>query len=206
MAHPIVIHAAVEGLVDEAVARRLLEAAGASAGDVHGRNGKAWLHQKLRAYNEAARYGPWLILVDLDQDAECAPPLRRQWLPNAAPRMCFRIAVHAVEAWLMADAASLASFLRVPAARIPADPESIPNPKQEVVNLARQSRLAAIREDMVPREGSGCPIGPAYSSRLIEFVNHRWRPEVAAKRSESLKRAIERLTELVCRMREEGVS
>ena len=106
----------------------------------------------------------------------------------------------------MADAASLASFLRVPAARIPADPESIPNPKQEVVNLARQSRLAAIREDMVPREGSGCPIGPAYSSRLIEFVSHLWQPQVAAKRSESLKRAIERLTELVCRMREEGVS
>jgi hypothetical protein len=37
--------------------------------------------------------------------------------------MCFRLAVHAAESWLLADSASLAAFLGVSAARLPNDPD-----------------------------------------------------------------------------------
>ncbi len=42
-----VIYAAVEGLVDEAVVRKLIREAGADAGEVYGKRGKGHLRQKM---------------------------------------------------------------------------------------------------------------------------------------------------------------
>lgn len=190
MGGDVIIRAAVEGIVDEAVAQKLIVTAGGFPGTVYGKSGKVFLHQKVQGFNNAAKRWPWLVLVDLDSDAECAPPLREQWVPNPAPYLCFRVAVREIEAWLMADADTLASFLGVSLRRIPVAPEQIPDPKKEMVNLARYSRRREIRKDMVPREGSGRSVGPAYTSRLIEYVQTSWRPEVAIGRAESLRRAI----------------
>ena len=59
-----------------------------------------------------------------------------------------------------------------------------------MVELARRSRRRDIRDDMVPRERSGRSVGPAYPSRLIEYVESPWRPEAAARQADSLRRAI----------------
>jgi hypothetical protein len=197
--HPVVISAAVEGIVDEAVVRRLIEHVGARPGTVYGKGGKPQLLKNLRGYNEAARHGPWIVLVDLDRDAGCAPPSCSEWLPTVAPQMCFRIAVREVEAWLLADREHLADFLRIPLSHIPLVPESIEDPKQAMVNMARKSRLRAIQKDMVPRAESGRQVGPAYPSRLIEFVENwqkGWRPDVAAGSSGSLSRCLQCLRRL----------
>jgi len=177
--------------------RKVIAHAGGRPGPVYGKNGKPFLRQKISAYNNAARHTPWIVLVDLDRDADCAPPLRRAWLPAPAPLLCFRIAVRQVEAWLMADVENLASYLRVARSKIPPDPERLLNAKTEMVNLARHSRRKAIRQDMVPREASGRPVGPAYTSRLVEYVASHWRPAIAAPRCDSLRRAIVALTRLV---------
>jgi len=197
---PEVISAAVEGIIDEALVRRLLEHVGAKLGPVYGKIGKHHLLKQLQGYNHAARYSPWVVIVDLDHDADCAPPLRAKWLPSVNPTMCFRIAVREVEAWLMADRERLAAFLRIPVSSVPFAPEEIGNPKETLVNLARKSRLRAIQKDMVPRPESGRQIGPAYPSRLIEFIESKqrgWRPEVAAKSSDSLRRCLRCLINLV---------
>jgi hypothetical protein len=186
----VVVSAAVEGIVDEAVVRKLIVQAGGRPGTVYGKNGKPFLRRQIHGYNNAARRLPWMVLVDLDRDAECAPPLCEEWVPDPALYLCFRVAVREVEAWLMADAESLASFLSVARSRIAADPEQLFEPKTEMVNLARHSRRREIWADMVPRERSGRQVGPAYASRLMEYVDTRWRPEVAAQRAESLRRAI----------------
>lgn len=191
MSAEIVISAAVEGIVDEAVVRKLVHHVGALPGDVYGKNGKLSLLRKIQGYNKAAQHAPWIVVVDLDRDADCAPPFRANCLPNPARFMCFRVAVREVEAWLLADRQGIASFLRVALTKVPPDPESLEHPKQTMVNLARQSRSRNIREDMVPRPDSGRPIGPAYPLRLIEFASSRWRPEVAANSCDSLRRAIE---------------
>ncbi len=185
-----VVQASVEGVTDEAVVRRLIEHAGAQVGTVYGKEGKPALRQRVSGYNNAARWSPWVILVDLDRDADCAPPLCARWLPEPAPMMCFRVAVRAVEAWLLADADEMARFLGVSRTRLPDDPERLDDPKRTMVDLARRSRRRAIREDLVPRPGSGRPVGAAYASRLIEFTESGWRPNVAAGRSDSLRRAI----------------
>ena len=185
-----VIAAAVEGIVDEAVARRLIAHVGAVPGVVYGKNGKEHIKQRVAGYNRAAHHEPWFVLVDLDHDAPCPPPMCRKWLPEKASLMCFCVAVRAVEAWLLADAEKIAAYLRVPCDHVLVDPEAIDNPKQVMVNLARKSRLGQIREDMVPRPGSARLVGPAYASRLIEFASVHWRPDVACIRSDNLRRAI----------------
>lgn len=196
MANGVVISAAVEGIVDEAVIRRLIAHVGATPGDVYGKQGKAFLRQKIAAYNNAARHAPWMVLVDLDNEADCAPPLREAWLPASAPMLCFRVAVREVEAWLLSDTERLADFLSVARARIPSDPERLNDPKIEMVNIARASRRRDIRADMVPRPESGRSVGAAYSSRLIEFVTQHWRPDQALVQADSLRRALECLRRL----------
>lgn len=196
-ANGTVIHAAVEGVVDDAVVRRLIALAGGTPGTVYGKQGKALLRQKVAGYNNAARHAPWVVLADLDHDEACAPPLSRAWLPQPALHLCFRVAVREVESWLLADAEPLAGFLGVARSRLPSDPERLDDPKAAMVNLARVSRRRDIRQDMVPRPESGRQVGPAYSSRLIEFASGHWRPDVAADRADSLKRAIRCLEQLV---------
>ena len=196
MAGGTVISAAVEGIVDEAVVRKLIAHAEATPGDVYGKQGKSFLRQRIAGYNNAAEHAPWLVLVDLDNDEHCASPLRSAWLLQPAPYLCFRVAVREVESWLLADVERLADFLGVSRSRVPAQPESLNDPKETLVNLARTSRRRDIREDLVPRPEGGRQVGPAYSSRLIEFVSGRWRPEIAARRAESLRRAIVCLTRL----------
>jgi hypothetical protein len=190
------VNVLVEGVTDEAVVRRLLEHTGLHCGYVYGKNGKGALLKLLPNYNRAAHFTSWLTVVDLDQDAECAPPFVQRVLAVPSQYMVFRVAVQAVEAWLLADAERIAAFLGIPKARIPPSPDTVPDPKALLIDLARQSRRKAIREDIVPREGSGSRVGPGYVGRLIEFVTateHLWRPNIASEHSDSLRRCIESL-------------
>ena len=199
---PVSIYGAVEGAVDEAILRRLVMHVGAVPGPVFGKNGKRDLRQRLPGYNRAAALAPWLVLVDLNADASCAPPLKANWLPTPASLMCFRVAVRESEAWLFADRERIAGFLRVARNKVPQDPEALADPKLEMVNLAARSRAREIREDMVPRPGSGRSVGPAHTSRLIEFASdaaNGWRPQIGAQVSESLSRCITRLRALTGR-------
>lgn len=197
---PIVISSAVEGVVDEAVVKRLIIEAGGEIGPIYGKRGKSHLKQKVHGYNNAARHTPWIVLIDLNRESDCSPPLKALWLPNPGPFMCFRIAVREIEAWLLADRERFASFFRVRLSDVPAEPELLDDPKEEVIELAQRSRSRDIRLDMVPRPGSGRKIGPAYVSRFIEYVSDRqkgWRPERAARSAESLNRSLNRIRELV---------
>lgn len=194
------IAAVAEGDLDEAVLRAVIRHAGGIPGPVYGKHGKQYIRKYLHVYNQAAHHAPWLVLVDLDQDADCAPPLRAAWLLRPAPMMCFRVAVREIEAWLLADRMRIAEFLAVDSRRVPNDVEALPDPKHAVLQLARSSRQKGIRQDMLPRFGSGREVGPAYNSRLIQFVNDSrrgWRPEVAAQSSESLRRCVRCLRRLV---------
>lgn len=99
-----------------------------------------------------------------------------------------RIAVRETEAWLLADRTRAAQWLGVPEARIPSDVEALPDPKQALIELARGSRLARIRADVVPR--GSARIGPGYVDQVREFCRELWRPETAARSSPSLLRCL----------------
>lgn len=192
----VVLTGAVEGDLDEAVLRRVVEHTGLALGAVHGRKGKQSLLQSLSGYNNAARFSPWIALVDLDRSCDCAPPCLQQWLPTPSARMCFRIAVRAVEAWLLADRERVARWLGVGMAQIPNKPDELDDPKQQLINLARRSRRSAVQYELVPRQGSGRAVGPLYTTRMIEFIQDDadgWRPGQALNISDSLARCVSRL-------------
>jgi hypothetical protein len=192
----LIIDSAVEGIVDEALARRLVSIAGADAGAVYGRTGKQNLLDRVAGFNEAARRSPWLVLIDLDNDFRCGPEALEAWLPRPTEWMCFRIAVREAEAWLMADSEALASYLSIARSVIPREPETLVDPKQMMVNLARRSRRREIREEMVPRARSGRTVGPGYPGRVIDYITSAWRPEIAATTAPSLQKCLAALTDL----------
>ena len=109
------------------------------------------------------------------------------------------VAVRAIEAWLMADRQSFASFLGVGVKRIPREPEQVADPKHAVVELARESSKRVIREGLVPSEAGGRRIGPAYTDEVIQYVRQRWSPNRARAVSPSLARAFERCEEFARR-------
>ena len=196
----VYVSGAVEGVVDEAVLKRLVEFARADYGPIHRTGGKQRLLARLRGFNAAARHSPWLVLVDLDQAADCAPEFMSLHLKSPSPWMACRVAVRAVEAWLMADTERAARFLDVPESRLPKNPDMLMQPKQALVNLARESRSPDVVKDLVPSLGSGRQVGPLYTTRIIEFTRNMrggWRPGVAARTSDSLRRCLRQLTHLV---------
>ena len=196
----IPVSGAVEGILDEVVLHRLAADSGIHMGAVFGKSGKSHLRARIDGYNQAARISPWVILVDLDDDYDCAPSLRAAWLPAPSELMFLRVATRALESWLLADRPGIAAFLSVPVSRVPRTVDDLDNPKKTVIDLARRSRSRAIREDMVPRPGSGASEGPAYTSRMSEFVGihgqGQWQPSTAAQVSPSLSRCIRALAEL----------
>ncbi len=197
MGSPVVVQAAVEGDVDAAVLQRLVTELGGSLGTVYGRRGKDHLLRGLSGFNRAATYAPWVVLIDLDNDAACAPAALVTWLPQPADNMYCRVVVRAVESWLMADRPGVARFLGISETRVPRDPDAVANPKQQMVQLAVASRRRSIRKAMVPRQGSGRLVGPDYTSQMIDFVTNHWNPVVAIESSDSLRRCRTRLISLL---------
>lgn len=192
------VSGAVEGDLDGVVLRRLVTDLGGTPGAIHVKHGKERVLAKLDGYNAAAEHSPWIVLVDLD-DEECPPVLIQRAMVAPAEYMCLRIAVREVEAWLLADPEGLSRFISVARSRLPVSPDSELDPKATLVELARKSRKRDIREDLVPTPGGGRKEGPAYTSRLSEFVLIDWDIDQAADRSESLYRARTAIAELLRR-------
>lgn len=188
----MIFTAAVEGPSDEALLRRLVESLGHRLGNVHGRNGKDSLLRDLKGYNHAARYTPWILLVDLDR-GECAVEAKNIWLPEPSQFMCYRIAVRELESWLLADRNGFSEYFGVSLTSIPTNSDALEDPKQALLNVIRTAKRKAIRDDMLPNPRLGQTVGPAYTARVIEYVSNpnAWNPLTAAQASTSLRRARE---------------
>lgn len=185
-------YVAVEGITDEAVAQRIMSHIGYNQDSLFPvpKGGKPELKKSIRAYNEAAKIYPWFVLTDLDSPDRCPVEYAREWLPAPNPQMVFRVAVPEIEAWLLASRTALAKYMQLSVDLIPNEPETLTNPKLELVNLAARSRSRIIRQDMRRPDGR---IGPAYTTRIIEFALRHWDIEEAMQHAESLRRCIHAL-------------
>lgn len=192
---PIPVQLVVEDPLSEAVVRRLLQDLPVTIGACYGRQGFGYIQKKIGAFNHAAKACPFLVLTDLDT-AECAAALIRAWLPaRRHPNLLFRVAVREVESWLLADGSGMARFLGIAGHRIPGNTDDLADPKQTLINLARNSRNRDRREAIVPRPGSTAAVGPDYNGARAGFVARDWDPVEASRRSDSLRRflaAVER--------------
>jgi hypothetical protein len=202
MSSAVRINFASEGMIDAAVARRLICHVGAEPGLERPAHGKHKLDPNISRYRRAATHGhPWLILRDLDRDAACASELMERLGIENTFDFCFRIAVREIESWLIADRYNLSQLLRIPVGKIESDPENLSNPKRHIIDLARSSRSRSIRDALVPDERAGQEQGPEYAALITHFARSDW--DIAAAinsgASRSLTKAATRLGELVAR-------
>jgi hypothetical protein len=197
---PIEINFVVEGVVDAAVARRLIRSRGAIPGMERVTRGKGTFMTVLPKYNAPASFQRWLAIRDLDHDADCAPALIQSHQLQPSDFWSYRIAVREVEAWLMADRDAFADALGVRASAIPTQPEVIADPKQVVVNLARRSRKRDIRPSLVPEAGAVITIGPEYAAWMSNFAENAWDPDRACETSviPSLVGALRSIQSIAC--------
>lgn len=179
---------AVEGRLDEVVARKLLRDASASCTSVQGFKGKAWIDANASKLVTAGRGHPVLVIRDLDQDG-CVVDLRRKLDDGTGRFARVRIAVRAIEAWILADRDAIAAALGVGLARIPDEPDALADPKRALVAVAQASKSAQVRRAVLPRERSGSSTGSGYNDFLTSVVREDWSPERAQARSPSLQRA-----------------
>lgn len=151
------------------------------------------IRTSILKYRNASHALAHVVLTDLD-NAACAPILRKQWgvatLPDA---MLFRVAVREVEAWVLADRVGFASFAGIPTSKVSHAPETLPDPKQALINLVRQSRNRRLVAELVPEQGTSMSKGPLYNERLGQFVREKWDVAAAMQIAPSLKRTVDRL-------------
>ncbi len=197
MTETIDINLAVEDVLSEETLRKLLAVSGRhfTILQCYRRGGYGYLKTQVAGFNQASRITPFLLLTDLDTE-DCAPSLIADWLPSTRhSNFLFRVAVREVESWLLADQKGLAGFLSVSQAVMPRDPETLADPKRELVSLAKRSRRREIREAIVPRPKTTAKQGPDYNGCLSRFVSEHWNPHVAKTSSDSLRRILKRLNE-----------
>jgi hypothetical protein len=156
----------------------------------HG-NGK--IKKQIKAYNYAAHYGYFFIITDLDASYECAPSLISDWLPGQhTSQLLFRVAVHEIESWLLADRENFAAFFSVSQKLIPLNPDKETDPKHIVISLAKRSKKRDIRETIVPIDDYAS-IGPGYNIQFQGFIQNSWNIDSARRNSPSLDKAIKSL-------------
>ena len=200
MKQPIPIYLAVEDDLSEWVVRRVLSGHGDrfSIGPVFGRTGFGYLKKQTPAFNNAAKGCPFLLLTDLDRYA-CPPELLGDWLPVEQHKFfLLRVAVREVESWLLGDAPGLGRFLRLRTHPAVPDPESLEDPKHEVLTYALRSPSRLMRESLVWRDEDSGRLyqGPDYNGTRSRFVSECWDLDAAKQRCQSLAKlcaAVERL-------------
>ncbi len=153
-------------------------------------------------YNQMAGIGyPVLLLTDLDR-RPCCTDLLNSWLGEGRkPNLNFllRICVREAEAWLLAHPAPLARLFKLSVSRFPTQPETLADPKAELLKLAAKAP-AKIRKALLPAAGSSATIGREYNDVLCPLVRGEWDIEEASRRAPSLQRARSRIRELALRV------
>ncbi len=134
---------------------------------------------------------PVIMITDLDS-RPCPTEMIHDWINSSpSPGFLFRICVREVEAWLLSHRAAMAHFLGVSLSRIPTAPESLSDPKAELIKVAQYSKHRKIRSGLMPKGSS--TIGPDHNRLLDDFIRNSWDASIASQISPSLARARKRI-------------
>jgi hypothetical protein len=194
----LLVNIATEDELSEAVAVRLINRAFGNGriGNRLGLKGNGYLIKKLPSLRQMANREPVLVLTDLD-DTECAPNLLKKWLGGQAlpDNLLLRVAVRETEAWLLADRVGMANLLGISPNKIPLNPESLPDPKRFLLQLAHKAKRE-VRSELIATKGAVASQGLGYNRLLSSFVKSDWQLDDATNNSESLSKAVIRLRQL----------
>ena len=185
---------AAEDQLSEAVLRKIAAINGSyHIGTCYRKGGYGYLKKTINGFNNAAKGTPFIVLCDLED--ECAPSLINNWLVYPKhPNLIFRVAVKEVEAWLLADPYGIASYFGISPTLVPKNIDAIEDPKKCLIELAKRAKKRELRSAIAPVSGSTARVGPDYNNQLADFVNTVWNIDDACKNSDSLRRAVNAIT------------
>lgn len=130
------------------------------------KEGFGYLRTRMPNFCQMARWHPVFVITDLDQ-APCPSYLIDAWRGRRRlpANLVFRVAVHEIESWLLADHQAIRAMLGARAAVLPDYPDTLPHPKEVLLGLARRAPRD-IREDLVAQRGAVAGQGLGYNARL----------------------------------------
>lgn len=176
----------VEGYTDEIFVRSCFEQLGISVGTVYGKRGVGYVIQNAAGFSVRGQFSPILILADLaDMKGMCVVEARDALRPVPYSLTLARLAVREIESWAIASRQELAAYLGISIVRIPNEPDTLADPKQALVNLARESPRTRLRDMIVPKEGASSAVGRGYVDAFSEFMREHWRVTSAQEYSPS---------------------
>lgn len=193
------IHVVTEGKLEVPVAKRLIAFCGHSRGTIYQVKGSGNIKKEAATYACLAdTETAVLVLTDfMDSDSTCPIAAKKSYLgkriASIHQNFLLRFAVNELESWLLADHKNFAGLLGVRADRISSQPDSLPDPKKHIAELARLSPQRAIKADLISATGRQ---GRLYLPKMEKFINDGWDIEAARRRSPSLNRCIVRLCSL----------
>lgn len=189
----------VEGPTDIPVVTALMRAAGWADSEfsVTSANGKGVIDRDIKKYWEAAQIIPYVVFRDLDRDEGGCPVAVRSMLSSKtrgeSPDLLIRIVDQCIESWILADRQGVAEFCDRSMASVK-PPAS--HHKPYLLSMMREAKL----KGAVDGKGRELDFGPAYVVHLQRLMTRHWSIERAAAESDSLRRALKRLTELYNRL------
>ena len=191
---PIPLILIVEDPLSECVAKKILEQLDRNyqvISVLHWNKDK--IRTKIKDINQSAGGSAYFVLTDQDIVARCPPKAIKELSQPIHSNLLYRFSVMEIESWVMAHREAVSPFLSIPLNRIPANVDTITDPKAHLTALAKKSKSSSIRKDIPPPDNSTSKVGPDYNGRLSEFVMTHWDMDIALQHSPSLKRTVERL-------------
>lgn len=159
------------------------------------KGGFGYLQSRMDSWCQMAQLQVMLVLTDLDR-AHCPIELRDKWMANrvAPASLLLRVAVKESESWVLADHLGMRELIGEKGV-LPPEPDTLPEPKQVLLGLAKGAPRS-VREELIKTIDGNLSQGLGYNARLTHWVNTQWSPKRAAERSPSLARARIRIREV----------
>ncbi len=163
-----------------------------------GKKGCGYLTSNLDKFNALANSHYVLLVLDLDNKndlQEFKNNIEGQ-IRNKDEKLKIIVPVREVESWLLADREGLSKFLAVSKDKIDREPELLLDPKEKIINLARQSRDSNIKKGIPPKQGAAAKMGLSYNTLLSSFIREHWDISRAFELSQSLRETISFIDEI----------
>lgn len=158
-----------------------------------GKQGCGYLTSNLSKFNTLANSHYVLVVLDLDSRNN-AIEYRRSiegQIRNKNEKFKLVIPVREIESWLLADREGMSDFLSISKDKIDRDPELLLDPKEKIINLAKQSRNNDIKRGIPPKHGAAAKVGLSYNTLLSSFIRDHWNIARAIELSASLRETID---------------
>lgn len=187
----------VEGETDVPLVSAVMKAAGWGSDEfmVFAKGGFREVGKILR--KQAVQSSPVPRIFIIDADGHCPVEVRRSLLPGGSVEsVLLRVCDNEIESWILADDQAFSRFFNMPLAKVES-PDGV-DAKERMLRcvywLGKSNAQDFARE---PSKQSGkYRFGSRYHILIRRFIDEEWDARRAAQRSDSLKRAVQRLGEL----------